>query len=91
MKMYACIKRQCDKNVAFRCVSLLVWLAMSIAVVVLFVLDSGGIISWVNQNPAVNLPILFFSTLAYVSVGFWFLKLNSCNSSEIQGPKVSTK
>jgi len=91
MKMYACIKRQCDKNIAFRCLSLFIWLAMSIAVVVLFLLDSGGIISWVNQNPAINLPILFFSTLAYIGVGFWFLKLNTCDASEIDGSGVSAK
>lgn len=86
MKLYACIKRQCDKNAAFRCMSLFIWLAMSIAVVALFVLDSGGIISWVNRNPAIHLPILFFSTLTYIGIGFWFLKLNSCG-----GPEVSTK
>ena len=75
-------RRLCTHSFTARCATLLIWLLMSAVVIAAFIFNNGGVLVWVDKNPAVNYLLLSFSTFIYVGVGFLLLRLNFCDEVE---------
>ena len=74
--------RLCAASFTAKCATLLIWLLMSAVVVAAFIFNNGGVLVWVDKNPAINYLLLIFSTFIYVGVGFLLLRLNFCDEVE---------
>lgn len=75
-------KRGIGRNPALRFIALALWLGMSVLLLGVVLMEQYSISRWLESNPMLNQPLLFFGIFFYILIGWWLFQFGATDSDK---------
>jgi len=70
-------KKTRGRNPALRFIALALWLGMSVLLLGAVLMEQSSISRWLESNPMLNQPLLFFGIFFYILIGWWLFQFGA--------------